>query len=1255
MRIIFLRKEYLSLLPSMFASLFSANGVAAAIDLCQGYDIKASCHASRQSLSGITQDWSVADGQWLVFSDMTNNASGGAVFLQQGAEFSLLPENETGMTLFANNTVTGEYNNGGAIFAKENSTLNLTDVIFSGNVAGGYGGAIYSSGTNDTGAVDLRVTNAVFSNNIANDGKGGAIYTINNDVYLSDVIFDNNQAYTSTSYSDGDGGAIDVTDNNSDSKHPSGYTIINNTAFTNNTAEGYGGAIYTNSATAPYLIDISVDDSYSQNGGVLVDENNSAAGYGDGPSSAAGGFMYIDSSQVRFDIAANKTLVIGNLSNDGAIDSIAGNGSISKTGAGELVLNADNNNFTGEMRIENGEVTLGRSNSLMNVGDDRCQNNSQNCYGLMVGSISHRDDQAELNVGATQQTFVHSLTGFQNGTLNIDAGGNVTVNAGGFSGTIEGEGQLTIAENGSYVLAGAQSMALTGDIVVEDGAMLSLTGNAADLAAMQDDPQSIVLNGGVLDLSDFTTWQSGTAESGTAENDGLEISGSGGTVIGQQDVVDLYGGDELHIGDDGNNGVYVVVNAGDGQVSLANDNQYLGTTQIASGTLMVSDNSQLGDTHYNRQVIFTDNQQDSTMEITSDVDTRSDAAGHGRDIEMRADGEVAVDAGVDTQWGALMADSSGQHQDEGSTFSKTGAGTLELTASGTTQSAVRVEEGTLKGDVADILPYASSLWVGDGATFVTGADQDIQSIDATSSGTIDISDGTVLRLTGQDTSVALNASLFNGDGTLVNATDGVTLAGEFNTNLETDSLTYLADVTVNGDLTNTSGAVSLQNGVAGDTLTVNGDYTGGGTLLLDSELNGDDSVSDQLVMNGNTAGNTTVVVNSITGIGEPTSTGIKVVDFAADPTQFQNNAQFSLAGSGYVNMGAYDYTLVEDNNDWYLRSQEVTPPSPPDPDPTPDPDPSRDPDPTPDPAPTPAYKPVLNAKVGGYFNNLRAANQAFVMERRDHAGGDGQTLNLRVIGGDYHYTAAGQLAQHEDTSTVQLSGDLFSGRWGTDGEWMLGIVGGYSDNQGDSRSNMTGTRADNQNHGYAVGLTSSWFQHGNQKQGAWLDSWLQYAWFSNDVSEQEDGTDHYHSSGIIASLEAGYQWLPGRGVVIEPQAQVIYQGVQQDDFTAANRARVSQSQGDDIQTRLGLHSEWRTAVHVIPTLDLNYYHDPHSTEIEEDGSTISDDAVKQRGEIKVGVTGNISQRVSLRGSVAWQKGSDDFAQTAGFLSMTVKW
>lgn len=135
---------------------------------------------------------------------------------------------------------------------------------------------------------------------------------------------------------------------------------------------------------------------------------------------------------------------------------------------------------------------------------------------------------------------------------------------------------------------------------------------------------------------------------------------------------------------------------------------------------------------------------------------------------------------------------------------------------------------------------------------------------------------------------------------------------------------------------------------------------------------------------------------------------------------------------------------------------------------------------------------------------------------------------------------------------VQFSVDLFRGCWGDDGEWMLGIVGGYSDNQGDSCLSMIGICVDNQNYGYVVGLILSWFQYGKQKQGVWLDNWLQYVWFSNDVFEYEDGIDYYYLLGIIVLLEVGYQWLLGCGVVIELQVQVIYQGVQQDDFIVVN-------------------------------------------------------------------------------------------------------
>lgn len=63
-------------------------------------------------------------------------------------------------------------------------------------------------------------------------------------------------------------------------------------------------------------------------------------------------------------------------------------------------------------------------------------------------------------------------------------------------------------------------------------------------------------------------------QSGTSYNDGLAVSGSGGTVIGSQDVVDLAGGDNLHIGGDEKDGVYVVIDAGDGLVSPANNNSY---------------------------------------------------------------------------------------------------------------------------------------------------------------------------------------------------------------------------------------------------------------------------------------------------------------------------------------------------------------------------------------------------------------------------------------------------------------------------------------------------------------------------------------------------------------------------------------------------------------------------------------------------------------------------------------------------------
>lgn len=1230
---------------------FSKGVFAESLPACSGMQITESCGATATTLENKTlNSYTIADGAVMQFSGLSvSGDSGGAFHLGNGSTLEIIPEDTSGYSLFRGNSSS---ENGGAIFAKENSTVSVQNTLFIDNVAPEYGGAIYMNGTNDEGETDLTITNGVFSGNISSEGKGGAIYSLNNEVRLTNVLFADNQAKThkSASAGNGNGGAIDATDNTTDSH---GGMFITNSEFTGNQAGGLGGAIYTNSASTPFLVDIKIDENYEDNGGVAYYHDNVADNYSNQPEASGGGFMYLGHSEAEFTVAADKSLIIGNAGNDGAYDSIAGYGAIFKGGAGELVLNADNSSFTGLFDILEGTVTLGRDDTLINVGETHCQNDADTCHGIVIGSDISPNPSARLNVGSTQQTFKNAFTGHENSTLNIDAGGNVMVNSGSMAGTTTGSGKLTVAENGSFGMTGAQSMGLDGDIVVEKNAVLSLRGDAGDLAILQADPQSIVLDGGVLDLSDMTTF---TGETDQA-NDGLAISGSGGTVIGNDDRVSFSAGSDYHV--DG--GVYVVVNAGAGRVTLADNNAYLGTTQIASGTLQVTGNSQLGDEAYNRQVIFTDPTQAGTLEVSAtaegngQIDTTSAQTGKARDIEMRASGTVQVDDGVTTQWGGLVADSTGGRADVNSTFTKSGNGTLILQDPGSSHSAVRVEQGTLQGGAENIITDASSLYVGENATFETGMDQWVQSIDATSTGAVLISEGTRLVLVNQDTSATLNASLFTGTGgTLVNATSGSGLEGTLNSSLSLDALTYLSGVTVKGDLDNGAGTASLQNGTAGDTLTVKGDYTGGGTVVLETEMNGDASASDQLILSGNTAGDTALTIVPVSGTGQATQTGIRVVDFAADPQNVQNGADFHLAGEQqYINMGAYDYSLVKDNQDWYLRSQVATP------------EPQPDPDVPPQPQPVPGgdnFTPVLNPKTGGYMSNLRIANNAFSMTAQDHAGAAHDNLKLRVESAHDSSTFSHQIDRHNDSTVAQISGNFWRNNLG-DSELMAGVVGGYSISHGDNTSVLTGRQSDNNTQGYAVGLTGSWYQDARNHQGMYLDSWLQYAWFDNSASEDGTGDDNYHASGVLASLEGGYRFTLMQGKrwnwTLQPQAQVIYQGVKQKDFTASNQSKVAQAGNTPVQTRLGIRSEWdihpAPALHLKPFIDANYRHNSAQTSLNVDGVNFTDSTTKDSAELSIGINGDLGANTTVWGKMGQQQSSEDFTQTQGAMGISVRW
>lgn len=127
------------------------------------------------------------------------------------------------------------------------------------------------------------------------------------------------------------------------------------------------------------------------------------------------------------------------------------------------------------------------------------------------------------------------------------------------------------------------------------------------------------------------------------------------------------------------------------------------------------------------------------------------------------------------------------------------------------------------------------------------------------------------------------------------------------------------------DLTLNSGAV-VNFGHGGDeawqTLTINGDFTGnGGKLVFNTVLHDDASETDKLKVLGNTAGNTFVVVNNIGGTGAQTVEGIEIIEVAG-------NSDGTFEKAGRIVAGAYDYNVVQKDNNWYSTSFiPVTPPS----------------------------------------------------------------------------------------------------------------------------------------------------------------------------------------------------------------------------------------------------------------------------------------------------------------------------------------
>lgn len=146
--------------------------------------------------------------------------------------------------------------------------------------------------------------------------------------------------------------------------------------------------------------------------------------------------------------------------------------------------------------------------------------------------------------------------------------------------------------------------------------------------------------------------------------------------------------------------------------------------------------------------------------------------------------------------------------------------------------------------------------------------------------------------------------------------------------------------TLGGNLTNNGTLMTGMSGQqAGNVLVVKGNYHGNnGQLVMNTVLNGDDSVTDKLVVEGDTSGTTAVTVNNAGGTGAKTLNGIELI-------HVDGKSEGEFVQAGRIVAGAYDYTLARgqgaNSGNWYLTSGSDSPELQPEPDPMPNPSQTR--------------------------------------------------------------------------------------------------------------------------------------------------------------------------------------------------------------------------------------------------------------------------------------------------------------------------
>lgn len=453
------------------------------------------------------------------------------------------------------------------------------------------------------------------------------------------------------------------------------------------------------------------------------------------------------------------------------------------------------------------------------------------------------------------------------------------------------------------------------------------------------------------------------------------------------------------------------------------------------------------------------------------------------------------------------------------------------------------------------------------------------------------------------------------------------------------------------DYTSKTNTTPVKHGNIGNQLVITGDYvSSGGSIILNTVLNkgkyGNETSTDHIKIDGNVinqGGATRLFIQNYGGYGAATPPdAIEVVSVGGTSA---NNA-FVLGKPATI--GVYEYILKKGkhDNNWYLSSN-------------PD-DPVID------------IEKIINPRVGGYLSNMIVAFDMFNVTLHDRLGNpaygqgfltgddDGISAWGRILTVHKNYRAVNnRLSISGDYYVVQVGADLIKVAATNDGQYRLGVMAGYGNSDFTTTSRHTSSKAESKiDQALNVGLYGTWYQ----PEGWFVDTWIQYSHFKNEVSMKHSTTSKYNSDLISASIELGYNHREnlnnGDHLILQPNAQVIYGYLSTKDYLDEDSGlHVASNKKHNVQTRLGMKAFYVQKDSTFrPYIEANWiYNSSDMGDNFNDKFTFSSNAPKNRYEVKLGVEGELSTDWSLWGNVGYQFGKDHYKSYKATVGVKYIW